>query len=50
MGIGTDGWYEEAKSWAISKGLVEGTGLTVAENEPCPRGAVVTFIYRFING
>lgn len=50
MGIGTDGWYEEAKGWAISEGLLNGMGLTVAENEPCPRGAVITFIYRFING
>ena len=46
MGIGTDGWYEEARNWAISEGLLDITGITVAENELCPRGAVVTFIYR----
>ena len=46
LGAGTDGWYEEAGNWAVSKHLLDGTGLSVAPEVNCPRGAVVTFLYR----
>lgn len=49
MGIGANGWYEEAKSWASGAGLLEGTGISVSPEEQCPRGAVVTFLYRIYN-
>ncbi len=43
---GTDGWYKEAGNWAKSDGLLDGTGLGVSDQTDCPRGAVVTFLYR----
>ena len=46
MSAGTDGWYQEAADWAVRRDLLVGTGLTVAPNVNCPRGAVVTFLYR----
>jgi len=46
MGAGSDGWYEEARSWAAGKGLLEGTGITVSPDETCPRGNVAAFLYR----
>lgn len=49
MGIGENGWYEEAKNWANEASLLEGTGLSVSPDELCPRGAVVTFLYRIYN-
>ena len=47
-GIGSDGWYEEARLWAEEGGLLNGTNLEVSPKEDCPRKAVVTFLYRFI--
>ena len=46
LGAGTDGWYEEAGAWAEKLGLLADTGLTVDKNVDCPRGAIVTFLYR----
>ena len=46
LGIGKDGWYEEAGNWALKEGLLSETGLTVSDKVGCPRGAVVTFLYR----
>lgn len=46
LGIGSDGWYEEAGNWAKNDGLLDETGLSVSDNVDCPRGAVVTFLYR----
>ena len=46
LGVGTDGWYEEAGAWADKLGLLADTGLTVGTNVDCPRGAIVTFLYR----
>ena len=43
---GDNGWYEVARDWAIQNGLLEGTGITVSKEELCPRGAVITFLYR----
>lgn len=45
-GDGRDGWYQEARNWALSANLLENTGLTVSPDEPCPRGAVATFLYK----
>ena len=46
LGIGADGWYQEAGNWAVSKNLLEGTGLTVDPKVNCPRSGVVLFLYR----
>ena len=46
LGKGSDGWYEEAGNWAKVDGLLDGTGLGVSDQTDCPRGAVVTFLYR----
>ena len=46
LGKGSDGWYQEAGNWAASNSLMDRTGLTVSPNVDCPRGAVVTFLYR----
>ena len=46
MDMGSDGWYEEAKAWASSIGLLDNTGIQVDPKENCPRGAVVTFLER----
>ena len=46
MDMGSDGWYQEAKTWASGEGLLEGTGIQVDPKENCPRGAVVTFLER----
>ncbi len=47
LGIGSDGWYQQAGSWASENGLLSGTSLTVDPAVQCPRGAVVTFLYRW---
>ena len=44
--IGADGWYEDAGAWAEKDGLLKDTGLTANPKVNCPRGAVVTFLYR----
>ena len=49
MGIGSNGWYEEAKTWANDSGILSNTGIAVSPDEQCPRGAVVTFLYRLYN-
>lgn len=46
MGIGDNGWYEEARQWASGAKLTDDTGLEIIPDEPCPRAAVVTFLYR----
>ncbi len=46
MGVGADGWYEDAGAWAEKDGLLKDTGLTANPKVNCPRGAVVTFLYR----
>jgi len=47
LGIGPDGWYQEAGDWANGSGLLNGTGLLVDPAENCPRSAMVTFLYRW---
>ncbi len=49
-GAGSDGWYQAAGVWANNSGLLNGTGMTVAPDVPCPRGDVVLFLYRNKNG
>ena len=44
--IGTDGWYQEAVNWAEQNDLMYRTGLQANPGSNCPRGAVVTFLYR----
>ena len=46
MGIGADGWYEPAGTWAKDAGLLDGLTLTVAPEVDCPRACVVLFLYR----
>ena len=46
LGVGSNGWYEEAGNWAQADHLLDDTGLTVSPKVDCPRAAVVTFLYR----
>lgn len=46
VGAGDNGWYEEAAAWAESLDIVYITGLTVDPVTPCPRKAIVSFLYR----
>jgi len=45
VGAGSNGYYEEAAEWAESLDLVFITGLTVDPTVPCPRKAIVSFLY-----
>jgi hypothetical protein len=38
LGIGNDGWYEEAAMWAEKKMLMGDTGLDISPSVYCPRG------------
>ncbi|MBQ3404897.1 MAG: S-layer homology domain-containing protein [Oscillospiraceae bacterium] len=50
MGIGPDGYDDgQAAIWANNNGLLSGTGLTVDAGVDCPRGGVVTILYRVLN-
>ncbi|MBQ2454628.1 MAG: S-layer homology domain-containing protein [Firmicutes bacterium] len=41
-------YWKDAYNWAVSKGMLEGTGVTEATiNEPCPRKNVVQFLYLY---
>ncbi|MBR2667813.1 MAG: SH3 domain-containing protein [Oscillospiraceae bacterium] len=46
LGIGTDGWYQDAAKWADDWNLTELIDLDIAPGVDCPRGVVVTFLYR----
>ena len=46
LGIGTNGWYEEAGAWAKGAGLLDGLSIEVAPGVFCPRCDVVLFLYR----
>ena len=48
MGAGTDGWYLEARAWAVGAGLLQDLDVEVAPGVDCPRGDVVLFLYRAI--
>ena len=45
----TGGWYEEARDWAADEALLSDTGMVVDPKENCPRGAVITFLFRNYN-
>ena len=47
MKVGTNGWYEEARDWAKSEGLLDGTSFVISPDEPCPRAGIVYFLYKF---
>ena len=47
MKIGTNGWYEDARNWANSEGLLDGTSFVVSPDEPCPRAGIAYFLYMF---
>lgn len=46
LGVGFNGWDGEAARWADELSLLDGTGLSFSADQRCPRGAVVTFLYR----
>ena len=46
LGIGTNGWYQEAADWAVRENLLDKMDLKVDPGVNCPRGSVVTFLYR----
>ena len=48
LGVGSDGWYEEAGRWAEDNGLLKNTGKTVSPEVDCPRCDVVVFLYRTV--
>ena len=43
-----DGWYEEAAAWAKEQGYLDGIGLAIDNQNPCPRGAVVQILYNVL--
>ena len=46
LGLGSDGWYQDAANWATRQNLLLGMNLMVSPSVKCPRGAVVTLLYR----
>lgn len=47
--IPADASYASAVSWAVSKGITNGTSATTfSPNDTCTRGQIVTFLYRSI--
>ncbi len=41
-------FYEKAVAWAVEKGITKGTSdTTFSPDNPCNRGQIVTFLYRF---
>lgn len=47
--ISADASYASAVSWAVSKGITNGTSATTfSPNDTCTRGQIVTFLYRSI--
>ncbi|MBR5329847.1 MAG: S-layer homology domain-containing protein, partial [Firmicutes bacterium] len=43
-------YYEKAVIWAVEKGITAGTSATTfSPDEPCTRGQIVTFLWRFEN-
>ena len=48
---GVDGWYQTAAQWGEDWGLFgNGLDLSIDPNTPCPRGAVVTYLFRTLAG
>lgn len=47
--VDADAYYAEAVRWAVAQGITKGTtASTFAPNEPCNRGQIVTFLYRYL--
>ena len=46
VGAGSNGYYEEAADWAEYLDLLLNTDLEVNPTTPCPRKAIVTFLFR----
>jgi hypothetical protein len=41
--------YFKAMLWAVEEGITNGTtATTFAPNDPCTRGQIVTFLYRYL--
>lgn len=48
--VKSDSYYYKAVLWAVEQGITGGTSsVTFSPDDPCTRGQVVTFLYRFIN-
>ena len=45
---GRDGWYAEAAAWAEQQGYLDGIGLPIDDQTPCPRWAVVQLLYNVL--
>ncbi len=48
MNPGRDGWYAEAAAWAAERGYLNGVGLPIDNETPCPRGAVAIILYNVL--
>ena len=48
LGIGDDGWYQEAEAWARGVGALDELTITVAPSVDCPRRDVALFLYRAV--
>ncbi len=46
LGVGADGWYAAAETWAGDAGLLEGLDIEVRPGVECPRCDVVFFLWR----
>lgn len=46
MGIGANGWYQEAADWAESSGLLDGVELEISPSVGCPRKDIMVFMFR----
>ena len=44
LGIGTDGWYEDAAQWVSDTGLLAFTGLETDPKTDCPRYCTVMML------
>ena len=48
--VPAESWYAAAVRWAASTGLTKGTGeTTFSPHDPCTRGQIVTFLYRYMD-
>lgn len=47
--VPADGYYATAVDWAYEEGITGGTSATTySPNDPCTRGQMVTFLYRYL--
>lgn len=46
--VGENAWFHKAVLWAVEQGITTGTSATTfSPNDPCTRGQVVTFLWRY---